>query len=255
MTTKTFADGLERWGQQQILVPEGARVVPMRTVHATYATIFAADGSGALLERPYRASRERQPEWDAQRRDFSDHTVEETFSHELDAEKLAAMSDDELVEHFKGTVNAQLDDPFYFDGDMADEDITFESGSYDELERLIRIFAITDPEMGTDRAKVMIRTEDEEEYARLEGEDTSLDSDRFAHLLEIALKLHRPYGRRLEYNDGAYDRQSGFDWYPQYLSFEIDPASAHERLEAISALRSWVDGLKPQHKAMVEALI
>ena len=47
---------------------------------------------------------------------------------------------------------------------------------------------------------------------------------------EVALNANQPCGHKWEYNDGAYDRRSGYTSEPHTLSFDIAVPSAHEQI-------------------------
>lgn len=58
---------------------------------------------------------------------------------------------------------------------------------------------------------------------------------------KLLKKYGRPVGWETDYNDGAYDRMSGFSANAEAIYLEIDqPASNHERVEAIPRLRGFL---------------
>lgn len=180
----------------------------------------------------------------------------EFFDHELNLEEVrqecegdADAIDDHLSEYFFDEVSGTLEDPF-FDPDGADCAVEFDCGSEEELERLMKLFILTEPG---------IEACDGEEarlYAALDDEEPYLDSDgcywtpRLEALTEIALAENRPVGWTWEYNDGANNRRSGYSQSPECFTWQIgdvlEEASARERMAAHRELRLYLE--KRGHK-------
>jgi len=139
------------------------------------------------------------------------------------------------------------DDP-YIDADLLDsEALNFLSGSEDELERLLILIC---------HAAIPMQHWDELEpfeiladSAMNDGESASINYDSmsydtWAHVkdrlgdklvfveraFDAALDQNQPCGHTWEYNDGPYDRRSGYDCSPCRLSFQIPAPSAHEQI-------------------------
>lgn len=175
----------------------------------------------------------------------------EFFDHELNLDEVrqecegdAGAIDDHLSDYFFNDVSETLEDPF-FDSDGADCPIEFDCGSEEELERLMKLFILTEP---------VIETCDGEEvrlYAALDDEEPYLDSDgcywtqRLEALAEIALAENRPVGWTWEYNDGACNRRSGYSQSPEAFTWQIgdvlEEASARERMAARRELRMYLE--------------
>lgn len=180
----------------------------------------------------------------------------EFFDHELNLEEVrrecegdADAIDDQLSEYFFNEVSETLEDPF-FDPDGADCSIEFDCGSEEELERLMKLFILTEPG---------IEACDGEEarlYAALDDEEPYLDSDgcywtpRLEALTDVALAENRPVGWTWEYNDGANNRRSGYSQSPESFTWQIgdvlEEASARERMAARRELRLYLE--KRGHK-------
>jgi hypothetical protein len=175
----------------------------------------------------------------------------EFFDHELNLDEVrrecegdADAIDDHLSEYFFNEVSETLEDPF-FDPSDADCAVEFDCGSEEELDRLMKLFILTEPG---------IETPDGEEarlYAALDDEEPYLDSDgcywtpRLEALTEIALAENRPVGWTWEYNDGAYNRRSGYSQSPECFTWQIgdilEEASARKRMAARRELRLYLE--------------
>jgi hypothetical protein len=63
--------------------------------------------------------------------------------------------------------------------------------------------------------------------------------------MAIGLSENRPEGWSYEYNDGAYNRKSGYDEYPASLTWDIgellEQSSAREKMAARRELRKWLE--------------
>jgi hypothetical protein len=194
-----------------------------------FEVVFRADGIGVIKEDSWY----------------------EFFEHDLNPEEVRRECEDDrdaltdfLQEHFNEHIGPHLEDPF-FDPSGEDCGLYFETGSKHELERLMRLFILTESDIEA--------CEDEEVrlFAALEGTDPHLDrsdgyySDRLGALAEIALSESRPVGWTWEYNDGAYNRRSGYDMFAECLTWNIgeviEQAPAREKMSARRALRKWLE--------------
>jgi hypothetical protein len=175
----------------------------------------------------------------------------EFFDHELNLDEVrqecegdADAIDDHLSDYFFNEVSETLEDPF-FDPDGADCAVEFDCGSEEELERLMKLFILTEPG---------IEACDGEEarlYAALDDEEPYLDSDgcywtpRLEALTDVALAENRPVGWTWEYNDGANNRRSGYSQSPECFTWQIgdvlEEASARERMAARRELRLYLE--------------
>src|SRR5215475_2294637 len=175
----------------------------------------------------------------------------EFFEHELELEEVKRNCENDrdaindfLQEHFNEHNGPQMEDPF-FDPSGEDCELYFETGSKDELERLMKLFILTEPNIEAH--------EDEEVrlYAAIEDTEPHLErsdcyfSERLAALAEIALSENRPVGWTWEYNDGAYNRRSGYDKFAESLTWNIgeiiEQAPAREKMAARRDLRKWLE--------------
>jgi hypothetical protein len=174
----------------------------------------------------------------------------EFFEHDLDLEKLRLECGDDhetisdrLRDYFRNGIERFMKDPFFDPSDEGSE-LHFEIGSRDELDRLMRLFVLTEP--GIDKhadSQVCL-------FAGMEGRDPRLEeryaycSMRLKKLAEITLSENRPVGWSWEYNDGAHYRRSGYDRHPANIVWKIgeilEQTAARERMAAQRALRKYL---------------
>jgi hypothetical protein len=206
-----------------------------------FEVVFRADGIGVIKEDSWY----------------------EFFEHELDLENVrrdcendSDAINDFLQDHFNEHIGPEMEDPF-FDPSGEDCELYFETGSNGELERLMRLFILTEPNIEA--------CEDEEVrlYAAIEDTEPHLErsdcyfSERLEALAEIALSENRPVGWTWEYNDGAYNRRSGYDKFAESLTWNIgeiiEQAPAREKMAARRDLRKWLEE-RGQDMARFDAL-
>lgn len=174
----------------------------------------------------------------------------EFFEHDLDLEKVKRecgndhdVISDRLRDYFRGGISRFMKDPF-FDPSAEERELHFEIGSQEELDRLMRLFILTEP--GIDKhveSQVCL-------FAGAEGRDPRLEdrhaycSKRLKRLAEIALSENRPMGWSFEYNDGAHFRRSGYDRHPASIAWGIgevlEQTTAREKMAARRELRKYL---------------
>jgi hypothetical protein len=206
----------------------------------SFHVIFRADGIGVIKEDSWY----------------------EFFEHSLDLEEVRCdyendrdAIEDFLRAYFDEHIGPQMEDPF-FDPSGEDCELYFETGSQDELERLMKLFILTEPEIEA--------CEDEEVrlYAAKEDTDPHLDrsdgyfSERLEALADIALSENRPVGWTWEYNDGAYNRRSGYDVFAECLTWNIgeilEQAPTRDKMAARRDIRKWLEA-RPRYGALRRA--
>jgi hypothetical protein len=175
----------------------------------------------------------------------------EFFEHDLNPEEVRRDCEDDedaindfLQDHFHEQVSPQMEDPF-FDPSGEDCNLYFETGSQDELERLMKLFILTEPDIEAhEDEEVRLYAAMEETEPRLESSD-DYHSERLEALTEIALSENRPVGWTWEYNDGAYNRRSGYDEFAESLTWGIgeilEQSPAREKMVARRDLRKWLE--------------
>ena len=195
----------------------------------SHQVVFRADGIGVIKEDSFY----------------------EFFGHDLDLEEVRRdcegdkdAIDEFLRDHFHEEISQQMEDPF-FDPSGEGCELYFETGSRVELERLMKLFILTEPDIEAHE------DEDIRVYAAADGTDPYLESsdcyhsERLEELAGIALSENRPVGWSFEYNDGAHNRRSGYDEFPECLTWKIDEilgeSSAREKMAARRELRKWLE--------------
>lgn len=186
--------------------------------------------------------------------DFEDDSEE--FAHEIKVEELAAdieqaireqidlqreenviengeteticegISGEKLEEVFWEQINPTLEDPFfrsfYDDGDWGEEFQTTR-GTVDDLIEFLRLCALTEREISSPDDFLIVEAETEIDNASLS--DCSYYSERLSDLAEIACEYYKPSGFRYDYNDGCYDRQSGYCLESESISVSLAEAA------------------------------
>jgi hypothetical protein len=175
----------------------------------------------------------------------------EFFEHDIDLEKLKEEckdSEDEievrLRDYFNDNVNDSLEDPYY-DPSGGDQALYFEEGSEEELERLMQLFILTEPniekEVGQE-VRIYAAT-DEGDTVYLDADDC-YSSKRLDSLANLALETNQPVGWEMQYNDGAYDKRSGYSMTPECISYNIEEIlelPARIRMSARRELKKWLE--------------
>ncbi|HEU0176655.1 MAG TPA: hypothetical protein VFV58_20500 [Blastocatellia bacterium] len=195
----------------------------------SFEVVFRADGIGVIKEDSWY----------------------EFFEHDLNLEEVRRDCENDtdalnefLQDHFNEHIGPQMEDPF-FDPSGEDCELYFETGSKDEFERLMRLFILTEPDVEAhEDEEVRLYAAMEETEPRLERSDGYF-SERLEALAEIALSENRPVGWTWEYNDGAYNRRSGYDVFAESLTWNIgeilEQAPAREKMAARRDLRKWLE--------------
>ena len=174
------------------------------------------------------------------------------FEHDLDLDEVKRQCHDReneieeyLCDYFRDEINEEMEDPFFNpDGDACD--LYFEKGSEAELNRLIKLFILTEPgieKVGDREVCLCAATGEDDPY--LMTDDYFYGSERLERLAGIALAENRPVGWSWEYNDGAIDRRSGYNHSAECLRWGIDEileqSPARERMAARRELREYLE--------------
>ena len=145
---------------------------------------------------------------------------------------------------FWDEINYQLgDDRVLQAEDWGSEEVSFETGSSEELERVVRIILYSFPSLWEDaREKLSLTvysaTEDDpagiDDYCDFMQDAEVPEKIRQAvrELTSFVLGWNSPSGAHLEYNDGAAGRASGYYDSPNALWYSIPRPSFHELAEA-----------------------
>lgn len=150
----------------------------------------------------------------------------------------------------------ELDDPYFSPDGTDDKELSFTSGSQEELEQITRVICATEPSLFSQPVKwgenLTIRYEAAGDYSDggFDAEYSYLPegvplSQRITTLIELAYEYNSFTGHSWEYNDGAYDRQSGYDKSAITIEVEVPKPSAHEIMAAAAQLEEWLQGKVP----------
>ncbi len=162
----------------------------------------------------------------------------------LEGEEITEALQDLAREIFWEEINDQLGEERVLDeGDFGTEEATFETGSEEELERLVRIIlysfpSLWDPER--DKIEVSINAATEAGDAEIDDycelmEDAEISDEvkgAIRDLVDYALGWNSLTGSHLEYNDGAAGRASGYNDCPNTVWYSVPRPSFHELAEA-----------------------
>ena len=181
----------------------------------------------------------------------------EEFAHEVKVEKLAAeveeaigeqialqskqfaledseiesirkdISGEMLEEVFWEEINQTLDDPFfrsfYDDGEWGEE-FQPERGTVDEFIEFLELCVLTEREtIACNEDYLVVEAETEFDAAGIS--DCSYYTERLGELVEIACEYYKPSGFRYDYNDGCYDRSSGYSMSSESISVSLVEAA------------------------------
>jgi hypothetical protein len=149
-----------------------------------------------------------------------------------------------LHDYFINEVSEHIEDPFINPSEEGCE-LYFETGSREELDRLMRLFLLTEPDIESHEDKdVRLYSAVEDDAPYLESYQC-YSSRRLTELTEVALSEHHPVGWSWEYNDGAYNRRSGYDRQAHCLTWNIgeilEQSSAREKMVARRELRLYLE--------------
>jgi hypothetical protein len=154
-----------------------------------------------------------------------------------------------LQDHFHETINSRLRDPFFNRGSEEEDcELHFEIGSRTELDRLIKLFILTEPEIESHKDKevrINAAADGDNPYLQEDDSDFYYHSERLENLADIALTENRPVGWTLKYRDGqAVNRRSGYYESPKSLCWNvgeiIDLALPRERMAGRRDVRNWL---------------
>jgi len=143
----------------------------------------------------------------------------ETIREEISAEM--------LEEVFWEEINQTLEDPFfrsvYDDGEWGEEFQT-ERGTVNEFVEFLRLCVLTEREIiAGNEDYLVVEAETECEEAGLS--ECSYYTNRLGELVEIACEFYKPSGFRYDYNDGCYDRNSGYSMSSESVSVSLPEAA------------------------------
>ncbi len=187
--------------------------------------------------------------------DFDDDSEE--FAHEVKVEKLVAEIEEAIAEQialqseqnalgtseiesireetvsemleevFWEEINQTLEDPFFrsFDDDGEwGEEFQTTRGTVDEFIEFLELCVLTEREiLFSNEDYLVVEAETELDAAGIS--ECSYYTERLGELVEIACEYYKPSGFRYDYNDGCYDRSSGYSMSNESVSVSLSEAA------------------------------
>lgn len=202
---------------------------------------------------------------------FSD----EEFTHEIEVEKLALeigesvtkssefnnITDEivaeKLEEFFWEEINQTLEDPFFRSLDDESEwgeAVRCEYGDEGEFEEFLELCVLTEKQISNSDDYLIIYTETDCDAATIS--ESGDYSGRLVELVEIACQYFKPIGHRYDYNDGYYDRYSGYSMSSESINIslkEVAKTPARKKMLGMIELRKKLDLMKVE-KEKIERL-
>jgi len=200
----------------------------------------------------------------------------EEFDHEIEVEKLAleieeviqtqiilqsgqaALADSEVEEIRRDTtcemleevfweqINQTLEDPFFrsfYDDDWGEE-FRCERGTVEELTDFLRLCVLTERTIEDPNDFLIVDAETDFDNACLS--DGSYRTERIGELVEIACQYFNPNGFSYDYNDGCYDRMSGYSMSSETISVSLAEficVSSREKMLGMIDLRKKLNAM------------
>jgi hypothetical protein len=195
----------------------------------TVSVVFRSDGIGVIKEGPSY--------------EFFEHTLD-LVEVILECGNNQDARSKRLRDYFRDGISRFMKDPF-FDPSAEAHELHFVKGSQDKLDRLMKLFILTEP--GIDKhadEEVCLYAGTEDRGPYLESQDAYC-SRRLKNLTMIALSENRPVGWIWEYNGGANYQRRGYDRQAIVVTWEIgevlERTSASEKMAAFRELHDYLD--------------
>lgn len=151
------------------------------------------------------------------------------------------ITSEKLEEVFWEEINPKLEDPFfrsYFDDEEWDEEFRCQNGTVAEFEAFLKLCVLTEREIHSPDGYLVVEAETELEAAGIS--EISYFTERLNELVEIACEYFKPAGHRYDYNDGCYDRYSGYSISSESISVSLRDAArapAREKMLGMTRLK------------------
>jgi hypothetical protein len=116
-----------------------------------------------------------------------------------------------LEEVFWEEINQRLEDPFFrsaYDDSEWGEEFRCERGTTEEFIEFLKLCVLTEREIEAAEEFLIVEAETDFDLAGLS--ECSYFTERLGELVEIACEYYKPTGFSYHYNDGCYDRMSGY---------------------------------------------
>jgi len=147
-------------------------------------------------------------------------------------------SSEMLEEVFWEEINQTLEDPFfrsfYDDGEWGEE-FGCERGTVDEFIEFLELCVLTEREIQPSNEDYLV-VEAETDFDLAGISECSYYTERLGELVEIACEYYKPTGFRYDYNDGCYDRSSGYSMSSESVSVSLSEASRVPTREKMLAM-------------------
>ena len=159
---------------------------------------------------------------------------------------------EKLEEIFWEEINQTLEDPFFRSLDDESEwgeAVRCEFGDEGEFEEFLEVCVLTEKHISNSDDYLIIYTETECDAAGI-GEN-GFYSERLAELVEIACQYFKPVGHRYDYNDGYYDRYSGYSMSSEAINIsmkEFAKTPAREKMLGMIELRKKLSAMKVENE-------
>lgn len=145
-----------------------------------------------------------------------------------------------LEEVFWEEINQTLEDPFFrsfYDDSEWGEEFQCERGTVDEFIEFLELCVLTEREIvSCSEDYLVVEAETECDSAGIS--DCSYYTERLGELVEIACEHFKPSGFRYDYNDGCYDRYSGYSMSSESVSVSLrESSNAPAREKMLGRLR------------------
>jgi len=142
----------------------------------------------------------------------------------VDIEEIRRDTVSEMLEEvFWEQINQTLEDPFFRSSFFSDEnwgeEFQTECGSTEEFIEFLKLSVLTEREIKDPEDFLIVEAETDFDTAGLiEG---SYYTERLGELVEIACEYYKPTGFHYDYNDGCYDRMSGYSMSSETISVSL----------------------------------
>ena len=152
------------------------------------------------------------------------------------------ISQEMLEEFFWEEINQTLEDPFFrsfYDDSEWGEEFQTERGTVGEFIKFLELCVLTEREILSGSEDYLV-VEAETEFDLAGISECSYYTERLGDLVEIACEYYKPNGFRYDYNDGCYDRASGYSMSSESVSvslLEAVRAPSREKMLANVRLR------------------
>jgi hypothetical protein len=162
---------------------------------------------------------------------IAEQVVLQSGQNALDVSEIESIREETASEMLEGVfweeINQTLEDPFfrsfYDDGEWGEEFQT-ERGTVDEFIEFLELCVLTEREILSSSEDYLV-VEAETEFDAAGISECSYYTERLGELVEIACEYYKPSGFRYDYNDGCYDRSSGYSMSNESVSVSLSEAA------------------------------